>query len=192
MHTIPTYNEQELLRLTAGGNSQAFARIYEHYRHKTYSYIFDLVKEQSLAEDVFQDVFTKIWEQRASLLRVENFNAYLFTVLKHRALDGLRRLAKEDTIIRELTQTADAANRETEDNLNYRELQKKLHNAIRRLPQQQRLVYTLSREDGLRQEEIAATLNIAPTTVNKHMTRALSFLRKSLLAILLLCTRLTP
>lgn len=185
MRTAPTYNEQELLRLTAAGDAGAFGRLYERYRDKTFSYIFDLVRSQALAEDIFQDVFTKIWEQRASLETIDNFNAYLFTVIKHRALDGLRRVAKEDTIIRELIRTANTANEETADSLNYRELQNKLRHALGRLPLQQRLVYTLSRENGLKQDEIAATLNIAPTTVNKHMTRALSFLRKSLLASLL-------
>lgn len=164
----------------AEGDTRAFEIVYETYRDKTYGFLFDLTGSQPLAEDIFQDVFTNIWEQRAGLTEVGNFNAWLFTMLRNKAFDGLRRVAKEHAIIREMLKNGDATQSATDEKLHYSELRKKLHLAVNRLPGQQRQVYLLSREKGLKHEEIATNLNIAVTTVNKHMTRALDFLRKNL------------
>lgn len=189
MHTRSTHDEKELLQLVAQGDTHAFTLLYSKYRDKTFSYLLDLVRAPALVEDIFQDVFLKVWDQRASLSEIDNFNAYLYTIIRNRAFDGLRRTAKEHDIIQDLMRNQHAGVPQSDEKLQYGELQNKLHRAVQQLPEQQRRVYLLSREKGLKHEEIAATLDIAVTTVNKHITRALDFLRKNIRTLAFLLIR---
>jgi len=184
-----SWGEPDLLRRIAGGDEDAFGRLYNEYRNKTFGYIFDMVKSQTITEDIFQDVFTKIWEQRTNLGAIDNFNAYLFTIIRNKVFDSLRRVAKEHEVILAVMNTTPATSSITDDTLKYHELQAKLQAIVQKLPPKQREVYLLSREKGLKHEEIAEQLNITVTTVNKHITRALDVLRKNLTILLFLVFR---
>jgi RNA polymerase sigma-70 factor (family 1) len=177
------HNEKQLLLLAAAGDPDAFRLLYDNYRHKVYAFIYHMTGSFAMAEDVVQDVFVQIWERKASLGDIENFNAYLHRLVRNKAIDSLRRLSLEEDIIRERVNRAPAMSAASDERLLYNELRRKLYLAVGKLPEQQRRVYRLSREEGLRQEEIAARLNIAVATVKKHLTLALNFIRKHLDAV---------
>lgn len=80
----------------------------------------------------------------------------------------------------ELTRTTEAASADAGEQLRIREVREKLQYALDHLPPKQKLVYTLSREQGLKHEEIARQLNISPSTVNNHMIAALRSIRQQL------------
>jgi len=182
-------SEPDLLRRIVQGDEEAFGKLYNEYRNKTFGYIFDMVRSQTITEDIFQDVFTRIWEQRASLGAIDNFNAYLFTIIRNKVFDSLRRVAKEHEVILAVMNTTPAASSITDDTLKYHELQAKLQTIVQKMPPKQREVYLLSREKGLKHEEIAEHLHISVTTVNKHITRALDVLRKNLTILLFIVFR---
>ena len=95
--------------------------------------------------------------------------------------NAFRRMAKETLILAELNKSgiaAAAAN--AEDDLSVREVRERLKCALDQLPPKQKLVYTLSRDEGWKHEEIARYLNISPSTVNNHMIAALRTIRKQL------------
>ena len=86
----------------------------------------------------------------------------------------LKRKAKEATILRTISITAVT----TVEQVTYRETEQQLQQAINDLPAQQKLVFTLSRQQGLSQQEISEQLQITVPTVKSHMTQALRFLRQ--------------
>ncbi len=182
-------NEKELLLEVAAGNEFAFGKLFNLHHPKLNTYIFRLTDNQELAEEVVQDVFLKIWLNRKALEKVQNFNAYLFTVSKNHALNCLRQQSKEwlqqkkwFTEQEEITETTSAF----DYNL--------LDQAIDRLPRQQQKIYLLSRHERLKYAEIAAKLNLSKETVKKYLKIAnhsiTSFLIAQHLLPLLLLTAL--
>jgi len=174
------YNEKELLKQIANGDEIAFNALFNHYQRKVFSIAWKLTGVRSAAEDVVQEVFLKLWVHKEKLIEVDNFNAYINTVVSNHIYNMLRRVAHENAYLKETIarQTGDGLN--GMDAIAYNELQNILHRAIAQLPAQQRRVYQLSRDAGLKYEEIAERLNIGKATVKTHMIEALRTIRTHL------------
>ena len=142
--------------------------------------MFRLTESSETAEDVLQEVFIKLWLQREELREVVNVNAWIYRLAHNHALNGLKRLAKEASVraLWSAEQAAVAPGSDAQVMLN--DTQKLLVQAIEQLPPQQKLIYRLSRQQGLKYEEIGVQLGISPLTVKKHMAQALQSLRKQL------------
>ncbi|RPD38606.1 RNA polymerase sigma factor [Chitinophaga barathri] len=172
-------SEKELLQLAAGGNELAFTRLFHGYKYKLYGFVFRLTGSHSSAEDVVQDIFEKLWKDREVLLQIESFQSYVFRMAQNYAINGFKRMAREVVILKQLADAPVTSSTITpQGSLALKETQERLHNAIQQLPPQQKIVFLLSREEGIKHEEIARRLQITTGTVKNHMIQALRTLRK--------------
>ncbi len=172
--------ESELLLQIAAGNEQAFRQLFNTYRAKLYTYILKIAESKEAAEDTVHDVFLKIWLAREKLPEIKNINAYLYRMAHNRALNGLRRMAKETLVIAELEKNTRFKNNDSDNTLLRKEIRKCIQDAVNKLTPKQKEVFRMSREEGLKQEDIAQQLNISIFTVKKHLTDALHSLRKEI------------
>lgn len=170
------YNEKDLLLRVAVGDEEAFRAIFMHYRGRLYDYMLKITGSPETAEDTVHDVFLKIWENRSALLQVQNFGSYIFRAARNQSITGFRRMATETLVLAELQHRRVEA-LETVDPAAKKEIRAFIQAAVDRLSPQQRKVFILSRQDGLRHEEIAEQLGISVNTVNFHLGAALRFLR---------------
>lgn len=191
MSVNPGSNEKDLLSRIAAGDESAFRELFNRYRGKLYSYIYKMTDSRETAEDTVHDVFLKIWESRKKLPDIDNLNAYLHQMAHNRAYTGFRRMAKETLILAELK--AELENRNTtafnnpdttitdaEARITSQEVRAMIKTLVDKLTPQQKQVYLLSRERGMRQDAIAAEMNISVNTVKNHLGLALRFLREEL------------
>ena len=156
---------------------QILADIYAEYAPRVHNLARHLLGDSGEADDVVQDVFLSLWEQRDTLTQIRSMNDYLFrmtrnsifNMLKHRRIVELYAMARRQ----EETETTD-----NEDNSD--ELIRHLHEAIEQMPPQRRKVFTMSHRDSMSYKEIAGKLNISQATVHYHISRALEDLRKNL------------
>jgi RNA polymerase sigma-70 factor (ECF subfamily) len=170
-------NERDLMRQVVIGNENAFAQLFHAYKDKLYSFILCIAESNLVAEDIVQDVFLKIWQKREDLENIQHFNAYLFRMAHNHAVNLMKRKAKEKLILAELERD-DKKAKEIDNEIDFKEVEKFFHEAIENLPQRQKQVFILSREHGLKQEEIAQQLNVSVTTVKAHMKLALRSIRQ--------------
>ena len=177
MKTQVLQNELELLNLISNGDEIAFRKIFNHYSNRLYSYALRITDNGELAEEIVMDTFMKIWCNRQELISVNNFDSYLFTIVRHHAFNAIKRRAHESLIINQLSQIKTEYEDCTEDTVVYNDYQHMLIKAVNQLPPQQRLVYSLSRDEGLKYDEIADQLNLSKNTVKAHLKKALSTLR---------------
>ena len=172
-----SYNETFLLQLTAGGDENAFRRIYDNYRNKLYSYALKLTKKEALAEEIVQDAFLKIWVNRIDLNEVQKFDSYLHTIVRNQCFNCLKRLAHESLLLKELSYSMSDVHNDNEESIIHKDYLQILNLAVKKLPPQQQLVYNLSRNSGLKYDEIATELNLSKNTVKAHLKKALSSIR---------------
>jgi RNA polymerase sigma-70 factor (ECF subfamily) len=173
----PAYYENELLKLVAEGDKNAFTQIYNNYRNKIYSIAIELTESSAIAEEIVQDVFLKIWVKRESLHEVEHFRAYLFTTTRNYVFTALKRIARKESIEVNAMEGAPLYYHDTENRVLNNEYTRILQAAIDRLPEQQRQVYNLIKKEGLKREEAAAALHLSPETVKTHLAQAMRSVR---------------
>jgi len=195
----PIYTEQELLGLIAGSDQNAFRLLFDQYRSKVYSLACRLTKDKEAAEDVVQEVFTRIWLNKQSLTGLDSFEAWLRTITRNHIYNKLRRLATEEAFLRQLLKDNEwASDNLTLNTIAYNELHRILQAAEDQLTPRQKEVYRLGKQEGLKYEDIAQTLQVSKDTVKFHMTEALRSIKEYLtrheknltLFVMILCEKI--
>lgn len=168
-------HNNELYNKVVAGDENAYYQIFEMHWERLYSISFKIIEEKEAAKDVVQDIFLKLWENRASK-SIDNLEHYLARAAKFASLNNLRNnhfkhATEIDNSIRAV---------ETENNLEYKELEDQVELAISNLPLKCQEVFRLSRQQGLSNDEIAIKLDLSKRTVETHISNALKQLRKTL------------
>lgn len=180
MTDIPVNTDSALLTALANDDEQAFAALYNKYHQKLFYFILNFTHSQPVAEDALQEVFVKLWSERKKLGGIVNFNAWIFRVARNHVLNNLKRMAHETLILTTIAQDINPNSEDTYAILSYKDIHAVLQSGMNELPPQQKKVIELSREEGLKYEEIANRLNISPLTVKKHAAQALQYLREKI------------
>lgn len=175
---------KNLLDRLSKNDEHAFRLIFHAFSDKVYSFSFRLTRSQETAEEMVQEVFLKVWINRASLAAVDNFNGYLYTVTRNLAFNILKRLSIEEKAKHTLQREFADKHSDTEETVIHRDYQQLLNRAISHLPPQQRVVYSLCHQEGLRYEEVAQRLKISRLTVKTHMQQALRTLKSQFAHVL--------
>ncbi len=188
MKTAVLLNETDLLCLVSGGDEAAFRKIFDFYSDRLFSYVRKITDHDEIAEEIVMDAFMKIWINRESLSNINRFDAYLYAIVRNQSFNALKRVARESQIIKEMSFTHTEYQDTTEEAVIYNDYRHLLHQTVDQLPPQQRRIYILSSEKGLKCDEIADQLNISRNTVKAHLKKAVCSVRTAFsnyLAILL-------
>ncbi|HVY75370.1 MAG TPA: RNA polymerase sigma-70 factor [Puia sp.] len=163
-------------------SEQSFKCLFDIYKKRVFSYALAISHSPFIAEEITQEVFIKLWLYRDNLSRIGNPDSYIFTMVKNKTLNYLRRAAHESKVLEELQRSMIPGNAE-EDAAITADRNRQLRQAITLLPPQRRLVFQLSRDRGLNHQQIANQLHISPNTVKNHLVTAMRFIRKYLNAM---------
>jgi RNA polymerase sigma factor (sigma-70 family) len=176
---VPPINERKLIELLAENDEHAFTELFDHYRDKIFSRTLRFLKSPSLAEEIVQDVFLKIWLKRSELQHIQCFDSYISAMANHLIIDRLKNLSYETAAKIELSKNQVYPN-DTDYLLRQHQYQELLDKAVKLLPAQQKQVYELAKIAGMDQQSIAIRMHLSRLTVKKHMAQALQFIRRYL------------
>ena len=179
------------MRRVAENDEIAFTSLLRHFWNKVFTQANVYLRSATLAQEITQDVFLKVWAARAQLPGINNFSSYLFIITRNEIISALRKKGRTQITPDE---TLEENGWIPDQQLQYKESYKLLLEGIEALPPVRCQVFKMSRLDGLTYEEIAARLNISRNGVKDHIVKALIFLRtylfthtgESLLAVLIL------
>jgi RNA polymerase sigma-70 factor, ECF subfamily len=168
----------------AKGDEKAFKMIYQLYFPRLHAFSFKIINDSSLAKDVVQNVFIKIWETHTSF-SFENPEAFIYKMVRNASLNYIRHLKVVDSLkskvkdqyLGEELYYIDMVGNEPYI-LIEKELQEKILAVMESLPDKCLTVFRLSRIDGLKNKEIAEQLNISIKSVEKHISKALQIYRE--------------
>lgn len=172
------YDEKQLLKKISGGNEKAFRTLYDAYIDRLSIFTFKLCKSKTIAEEIVQDIFLKLWTNRADLLYIDAPEAYIFTMARNKTIDHLRRLAKETGLLTVLTEQIQASNNEIDEKLDAEALRQLIETAVSQLSTQKQQVFQLSRHEGLSHDEIAERMQLSKSTVKNHLSETLKHIRE--------------
>lgn len=162
------------------GDEAAFAAVYDCYAQKVYRAALRFLKDTAQSEEVVQEVFIQLWIYRDKLDADRNLWLYIFVITKRLSLNMLRQAHRASNATEKLLLQTEVAVNNTEDFVIQHDIEQFTEKIIEQLPPQQKLIFQLSRVEGLTHKEIADQLHISPNTVKNHMTDALKKLKAQL------------
>lgn len=175
-------NERTLLSLTAQGDQNAFAALYRFYHPLLSTHIFRITRVQAITDEIVQDVFLKIWTNRSALVDISNFRTYIGIISRNAALNELRNLQRKEARHRVWEREHESA--VVYDSVSFAKedmtAQLDIDSAIELLPQRQRHVYLLFRQQHLKYAQIAQEMHLTRGTVKRYLQLARATIAKHL------------
>lgn len=173
-------NEKELFALLSTGDQTAFTRIFDYYGPRIYPFVLSMTRSKDSAEEIVQELFIKLWTNRATAGEIDHPRSYIFRMASNRTISYLKTQARNIRLVEKATGGMLVEKNTTEETIDYRETEEIINKLVDQLPAQQKKVYHLSRQEGLSYEEIAERLNISRNTVRNHLAEALKSIKEKL------------
>jgi RNA polymerase sigma-70 factor (family 1) len=174
------YNDNNILiKSLKNGDEQAYNYLIDTYHHKLCVYANSLIKNIYSAEDIVQNVFIKVWEQRTRLKSDHAIKSFLYKLVYNEFIDLYR---KNQSLFSIEKTYYDALNTVVieDDSESFQRILKVVNKEIESLPTKCKEVFILSKKEGLTNIEIAEHLDVSIKTVEAQITKAFSILRSSL------------
>lgn len=172
--------DYELVERIKKNDEVAFELVFYKYRGKLYDFIRRSLPHEADPENLVQEVFVKIWINRATLDSQQSLNAYLYTIARNEVFGHLRKLMTRKKYLEELHHQITESTETTVRQMEYRELEAIILKLIDELPEKRREIFRESRIEGLSYREISEKLGITENTVDTQIRKALGFLKSKL------------
>ena len=180
--------DEELVNLIKNDSEQAYKELYLRWASRLYRFVYQYVKSESITDDIVQETFLKIWQNRDTLETNTSFKSYIFTIAYHSLLKELKRQVN-NPLMEDYVEYQDrmmTSGDEIPKELDYDEFIKALAKAKHILSPRQREIFELSKEYGMSVAEISDKLSITEQVVRNQLSAALKVLRVELASFHLL------
>jgi RNA polymerase sigma-70 factor (family 1) len=159
------------------GDQDAFTAIYKKYWYQMFQVVFRKINDREAAEEIVQEIFTRLWKERSSL-SITYLDRYLFTAVRYEIIDYLRSkislTALEDD---ESVQLAAFTGSETENTVLFNDLQESISRGLQKLPLKSRNIFILNKMEYWPIAEISRHYKLSEKAVEYHLTKALKHMR---------------
>ncbi|MFY7910107.1 MAG: RNA polymerase sigma-70 factor, partial [Emticicia sp.] len=183
-------SEQEIIGAIREGNERIFEETFRKYYQSLCNYANSILKEMDEAEEVVQNLFLSIWEKRSDLEISISLKSYLYRAVHNHCLNRIKHLKVREEYQQYAVNFYDASYESVSQTVMKNELETKIEEAIKKLPEQCRLIFQMSRFEELKYHEIAEQLELSPKTVENQIGKALKILRVELaeyLPLIIIC-----
>ncbi|MBX2923269.1 MAG: RNA polymerase sigma-70 factor [Chitinophagaceae bacterium] len=174
-----THTEPELLEQLKAGDRLAFTTIYETFAPSLIGFAASKVSSLEEARDIIHDLFTHLWEQREKINITASLKSFLFTAVRYRVIDHIRKSATRKEYAGMLQQLNNRMIIDAESEMVSKNMYQALEHAVEDLPSRTKQIYRLSRYRHLAVKEIACELGLSEQTVKNQLSTALNHLRIS-------------
>lgn len=176
-----------IIKQLQDGNEKVFEQIVREYWPRMFKFALIYTQNNETSQELVQDTFLVLWNNRAILKDNTNLITYLMVVLRNKCLNLLEQTRIRQLYIEEIDdetiyQRANlyVLHDEASQIVESEDLHKAIKRALSKLPDKTREIFMLSRYDGLKNQQIAETKNISQKTVEYHISKALQILKEEL------------
>jgi RNA polymerase sigma-70 factor (ECF subfamily) len=174
------HDEHRLVRLLQNGDVVAFDSLFEVYSPKLFGFSMKYFKNERDAEELVQDVFVQVWENRQSLKSELSFKSYLFTIALNQIRKHFNKKAVSLRYLESLRDDPENENNLSIQNDDYELNMRQIELMIDQLPPRRREIFIMSKIEGKSSKEIAYELNISAGTVDNQVSEAIRSIRAQL------------
>jgi RNA polymerase sigma-70 factor (ECF subfamily) len=174
------FNLNRIVNELSKDKDSSLEELFNYYYPRLFNFSKSFLKIEDGINDIIQEVFVKIWQNRKSIKNTATFNSYIFTITRNLLLNELRSRLKNQNIKEEIRKLSVVSEYSLLEQIEYQDLKNKVDNIVNELPERQKEIFILSRIEGLSHKEIAEKLKISTKTVEYHITLTVKSLKKEL------------
>ncbi len=163
------------------GDAKAFDHLFIHYSKRLYYFSLGYLKSKEDAEEIVQDVFFKIWQNRESLKPERSFKAYIFKIAYRRIIEQFQKVVQDQAYRHEIVSSSLDFDNQLDVRTDYHSLLELVDSIVIHLPPRQKEIFVKRKNESLSVKEIAELLEITPKTVENHLNEALKTIKKGLM-----------
>jgi len=182
--TNSAIEERKLVIRLIGSDDNAFEKLYYQYVERAYGFAYHYLRNTSEAEEVVQEVFTKLWENRHKINPDLSFSGYLLTTVKNTVFNENRKKMYHRTYVNDALKYLQTHMKDLAEEITYDDLMELVNKTINNMPPKRQEIFRLCRMEGMSHKDITKTLGIAEKTVEAHMRLALRDLKTVLAPVL--------
>ena len=168
----------QLIEMIREGDPLGFEILFQQYYVRFYNFVRNLIKDSHTAEDIVQNVFMKVWVNRANLHPDQSLHNYIYVLTKHEILNHIRDRKVYTQIERLIMSEHPSSLVVNDESFLIRDLDSRIRTFIASMPEQRRRVFLLSRYKGMSNKAIADMLGLSVRTIDRHINIALTSLKK--------------
>ncbi|CAN5156584.1 RNA polymerase sigma-70 factor [soil metagenome] len=172
--------EQQVFAALIEGNESAFEMIFKTYYKPLCNYAYSFLNDKDEAEEVVQAAFIGVWDKRNSIEIHTSVKSYLYRMVRNACLNVIKHVKVKKAHVNHEMAGGEPTHDNASQSVIVMELEQRILQAMKALPDQCRTVFQLSRFEELKYAEIAEQLNISIKTVENHMGKALKIMRTQL------------
>lgn len=165
-----------LIAQLRNGNKEAFKLLFEKYGIRLYQFSLKYLREKEDAEDLLNEVFLKIWENRSSLKTDTSFQSYLFTIAYNNIRQRFLQKSREEKYIQIFAEENLVDSSKGEDQVDYTQIVQKINKVIDLLPARRKEIFNLSYKEELKNHEIADKLGLSEQFVKNQLSVARKYI----------------
>jgi len=169
--------DDELIKRISENDRDAYSALYTKHLSNLYRYIYLICKSKEVSEEIVQEVFLKIWENRGSLTNVNSFKGFLYKCAKNLLLDYIRKQQSEAKLYNQFSLVSEENQLSSDHKLIYNQYYTMIQQAINSLPQKRKKIVEMRTQEDLSLDEIADRLAISKSVVKKQLYLGMGFVR---------------
>lgn len=162
---------------TKGVTKAEFEQVFKAHFKALHAYACTILREETQAEEIVQQVFFKLWEKREQLDIKQSIQAYLYRSVYNHCLNHIKHLKVRKAHQAHAIYTGSEVEVSASKKVIGKELQVKIADAMEQLPEQCRTIFQMSRFEELKYREIADKLKLSVKTIENQMGKALKIMR---------------
>ena len=179
MKKIKINTDSVLIKGLKKDDHDSFQKLFDYYGQILYQFSFSYLKSKEAAEEVVQEVFIKIWDNRNKIRTDTSFKSYLFTIALNSIRKQFNKQSRQNKLEHDILLELSSNEEEFDDNPDYQMLLDKLDEFIQLMPEKRRQVFIKKKIEGKSLKEISDELSITTKTVEYHITEGMKYLKKN-------------
>lgn len=178
VHMQANWDEQNIKSKCSGGDRHAFTLLYSYYYKPLYRHIYLFIQNKETTEEIIQNVFVKLWENKQSIAEIRELKPYLYRSAKNMLLNHLRKVNTEQKVLRMRSASERSAENPIPEFIDSKDYKRLLQEAVGQLTEKRKEIFRLRMEENLSLDEIAVHLSISRNVVKKQLYAAIAFIRE--------------
>ncbi|WP_282035608.1 RNA polymerase sigma factor [Saccharicrinis aurantiacus] len=183
MSDISNTSYRLLVKQLQASDEAAFEKVYDLMASKIYHFVKLSIKNKEDAQEITQEVFIKLWNERERIDSSKSLQSFLYVIAKNKINDHLRKVLNEKKYLESIIHSYNILDDDLVNIIDFRDTEKVILKLISMLPERRRQVFELSRFKGYTYKEISKELGISENTVDTQIRKALANLKEGLLRL---------